>query len=96
MCYNRFMRKIRHHRNPLLREFCPYIWSCFRTRDICVMLSSQHTKYHSKLSKNPKFQQLCAEADEIAQNWNLGEEALADELDNLWKQSHLDMPDNPG
>ena len=83
------MKLVRHHKNPLLKEFCPNIYYSFRNRDIYFMQSDEHAKYHRMLRKNPKLNHLRALADEIATNWIFGEEALADELDKLWNQKLL-------
>lgn len=81
------MKMDRHHKNPLLREFCPSIWSQFRSKDICLMPANEHAKYHSALRRKPKFVYLRAVADEIASEWVLGEESLANELDDLWEKN---------
>lgn len=80
----------RHHKNPLLKECCPNIYGQYRSNDICLMSASEHSKYHIALSKDRRFQQLLAEAYEIASDWVFGEEALANKLDALWNEH--DMP----
>lgn len=51
------------------------------------MPANEHAKYHSALRRKPKFVYLRAVADEIASEWVLGEESLANELDDLWEKN---------
>lgn len=73
--------KVRHYKNPLLKSFCPNIYEMHRPHDICFVDSEQHAKWHAMLSKSKDWQLLYAEANELVDESNEFESAIADELD---------------
>lgn len=73
--------KVRHHKNPLLKSFCPNIYEMFRLHDICVINNEQHVKWHAMLAKSKDWQRLYAEAYELVDESNEFETSIADELD---------------
>lgn len=70
--------KVRHHKNPLLKSFCPNIYEMFRPHDICVINNMQHAKWHAMLAKSKDWQLLYAKAYELVDESNEFESAVAD------------------
>ena len=45
----------RHHKNPLLRYFCPRRYKAFLKRDLAEVDASAHSLYHRRLSNSAEF-----------------------------------------
>ena len=59
------MKTHRHHLNPLLKQFCPSIYSLFRRQDIIEIDGRTHFRYHNTLRENSDYQRLFAEIEEL-------------------------------